>query len=170
MGPTNAKSLPALGRTRLEMVEACGRIGQVFGLPRSLGQIYGLLYLAPHPLSLDDIAELLGISKASASTGTRQLSAWGGIRQVWVHGDRRDHFEAEPELGSLLRSGYTDFLKPKLVSSQKRLDRLAQTLNDDFSGGLVSPEEYRVCLERLKKFAHVQKKLQTLAPLAEKLF
>src|ERR1044071_5882353 len=142
MNASASKPTYPLSRTRLEMIEACGRICQVFGLPRSLGQIYGLLYLAPEPLSLDDISELLGISKASASTGTRQLSAWGGIRQVWVQGDRRDHFAVEPELGNLLRSGYMDFFKPRLVSSQKRLDRLMATLNEDLAQGALSREEY----------------------------
>jgi len=167
---TNAKSTASLSRTRLEMIEACGRICQVFGLARSLGQIYGLLYLADQPLSLDDIAELLGISKASASTGTRQLAVWGGIRQVWVPGERRDHFEVEADLGNLLRSGFSDFLKPRLLSSQKRLIKLTETLDDDFSHGLVTREEYKLCSDRLKKFAGVQKKLQALAPVAEKLF
>jgi DNA-binding transcriptional regulator GbsR (MarR family) len=170
MNATHSKPVVALARTRLEMIEACGRICQVFGLPRSLGQIYGLLYLAPDPLSLDEIADLLGISKASASTGTRQLSAWGGIRQVWVPGVRRDHFTVEPELSNLLRSGYTDFIKPRLLSSQKRLERLTESLDHDLSEGLMSREEYKLCAERLKKFNHVQKKLQTLAPFAEKLF
>ncbi|MFO1496853.1 MAG: hypothetical protein U1G07_00395 [Verrucomicrobiota bacterium] len=109
---TNSKAVHALSRTRMELIDTCGRLCQVFALPRSLGQIYGLLYLAPDPLSLDDIAELLGISKASASTGTRQLSSWGAIRQVWVPGARRDHFEAESDLGHLLRFGLTDILKP----------------------------------------------------------
>ena len=166
---THLKPIQGLSRTRLDMIEACGRIGQVFGLPRSLGQIYGLLYLAPDPLSLDHIAELLGISKASASTGTRQLAAWGGIRQVWVPGDRRDHFQVEPDVTNLLRSGLSEFLKPRLSSSQKRLQRLEETLEEDLSHGSLSQEEYRFCAERLKKFAQVQKKLQSLAPLAEKL-
>jgi DNA-binding transcriptional regulator GbsR (MarR family) len=152
------------------MIDACGRLCQVFGLPRSLGQIYGLLYLAPSPLSLDDIAELLSISKGSASTGTRQLAAWGGIRQVWVLGERRDHFQAEPDLANLLRSSYTDFLKPRLASSQRRLDNLTQTLEEDLHQGALSREEYKVCAERLKQFGNVRKKLQSLVPLAEKLF
>jgi DNA-binding transcriptional regulator GbsR (MarR family) len=151
-------------------VEACGRIGQVFGVPRSLGQIYGLLYLAPAPLSLDDIAELLGISKASASTGTRQLAFWGGIRQVWVHGDRRDYFEAEPEIGNLLRSGYAEFLKPRLATAQRRLTDLGVTLEEDLQGGSMTPEEYKHCLQRLKRFKDIQEKLQGLEPIAEKLF
>lgn len=159
----------ALVRTRLDMIEACGRVCQVFGLPRSMGQIFGLLYLAPRPLSLDDIVGFLGISKASASTGTRQLSAWGGIRQVWIHGERRDYFEAEPQLSSFLRSSITDFLKPRLASSRKRLERLTETLDEDLSQGLLTPEDYRFCCERLRNFENVQEKLQTLAPLAEKL-
>jgi DNA-binding transcriptional regulator GbsR (MarR family) len=167
---TNAKPVPVLSRTRLEMIEACGRTCQVLGLPRSVGQIYGLLYLAPDPLSLDDISELLGISKGSASTGTRQLSSWGGLRQVWVPGDRRDHFQVEPELGRLLRAGYSELLKPRLVASQKRLEQMTETLNQDLSQGAVSRDEYKLFSERLKKFGQLQKKLQSLGPLAEKLF
>ena len=164
-----SKLAPSLSRTRLEMIEACGRICQVFGLPRSLGQIYGLLYLAPEPLSLDNIAELLAISKASASTGTRQLAAWGGIRQVWVPGERRDHFAVEPEISRLLKAGYSDLLKPRLLSSQKRLAQMCQTLNADLEEGAVTREEYKLFSERLKRFSKVQKKLQSIAPLAEKL-
>jgi HTH-type transcriptional regulator, glycine betaine synthesis regulator len=167
MSVTNGRSLP---KTRLEMIDACARVCQVFGLPRSLGQIYGLLYLASGPLSLDDIAALLGISKASVSTGTRQLAAWGGIRQVWVLGERRDHFEVEPDLANLLRSGYADFLKPRLVSSQKRLDHLTETLQQDLQHGALTREEYRVCAQRLRRFGHFRKKLQSLVPLAEKVF
>jgi DNA-binding transcriptional regulator GbsR (MarR family) len=165
----NAKPIASLSRTRREMIEACGRICQVLGLPRSLGQIYGLLYLAPDPLSLDDIADSLGISKASASTGTRQLSSWGGIRQVWVPGERRDHFQAEPELGRLLRAGYTDLFKPRLVASQSRLEKMTQTLDEELSDGSVSRDEYKFFSDRLKKFHQIQKKLHGLIPLAEKL-
>jgi DNA-binding transcriptional regulator GbsR (MarR family) len=167
---TSPKPTDSLSKTRLEMIEACGRVCQVFGLPRSLGQIYGLLYLAPDPLSLDDIAELLGISKASVSTGTRQLLAWGGLRQVWIPGERRDHFQVEPELGRLLRAGYAELLKPRLTSSQKRLERMTQTLDEELTRGTVSREEYKLCSERLKKFVQIQKRIQSLAPLAEKLF
>ena len=166
----NEKTALSLSRTRLEMIEACGRLCQVFGLPRSIGQIYGLLYLAPDPLSLDDIVALLGISKASVSTGTRQLAAWGGIRQTWIPGERRDHFQAEAELGALLRSGYADLVRPRLASSRKRLDRMFEALDVDLAQGALSREDYRFCADRLKRFGHLQRKIQGVAALAEKLF
>ncbi|MEN9733804.1 MAG: hypothetical protein RLZ45_1799, partial [Verrucomicrobiota bacterium] len=45
-----------LCQTQKGFIETVGRVAQELGLPRSLGQIYGLLYLSPEPLSLDDIA------------------------------------------------------------------------------------------------------------------
>lgn len=57
------------------MIEVSARVCQFLGIRRSTGQIYGLLYLSPKPLTLDEIAESLGISRGSVSTGTRLLLA-----------------------------------------------------------------------------------------------
>jgi len=160
----------ALTKCRRDMIEAGGRLFQLLGLPRSTGQIYGLLYLATNPLSLDDMVLLIGISKASASTGTRQLSAWGAVRQVWVPGDRRDYFEAVTDFGNVIRGTYTEFLKPRLASSRQRLQTLNTSLEQDRASGALTHEEYRLCAERLKNLTGLQARIQRLVPLAEKLF
>ena len=158
-----------LGKARLEMIDAGGRVCQLLGLPRSTGQIYGLLFLSTEPLDLDEIAALLGISKASASTGTRQLLAWHAIKQVWVMGERRDHFEIDPDLGNLLKAGYNDFVKPRLTTSQNRLDRLATALDGDLASGAVTAAEHELYVGRLENFRRLRKKVATLLPLAERL-
>ena len=93
-----------------EMVELGGRICQVLGLPRSTGQIFGLLYLSTEPLSLNQMSSMLGISKGSASMGTRHLASWGSIRKVWVPGDRRDYYEVVEDLGQLIRGSYNNLI------------------------------------------------------------
>ena len=163
------KSISPLSKARVDMIDSAGRLSQLIGLPRSTGQIYGLLYLSPKPLSLDDIVELLGISKASASTGTRQLTSLRAIRQIWVLGERRDHFQAEPDVAALLRIGYSEFLKPRLNSCHNRLERLTASLEEDLARGLITEEDYRLCADRLQIFFQIQNKLQMLVPLAEKL-
>ena len=55
-----------------EIVEVGARICQHLGLPKSSGQIYGLLFLSVEPLSLSDMSYMLGVSKGSVSMGTRQ--------------------------------------------------------------------------------------------------
>lgn len=139
----------------------------MLGLPRSTGQIYGLLYLSPKPLSLDDIADLLSISKASASTGTRQLAAWQAVKEVWVPGDRRDHYEALGDLRELLRVAYRNFFQPKFEKSGRKLGVLQTALEADRKAGLVSEEEYAFCQTRLAQLDTLQSRVKKILPLAE---
>jgi HTH-type transcriptional regulator, glycine betaine synthesis regulator len=154
---------------RREFVEAGGGLFQLLGLPRSTGQIYGLLYLSEGPLSLDDVARLLSISKGSASIGTRHLAAWGAIRQVWIPGDRRDHFEAVGDLAELLRASFGEFIKTRLASSERKLEKIFSALETDLENGVVSKDAYTFCCARLKTLLRYQKKVQSIGPLAEKL-
>lgn len=67
---------------------------QIFGVPKSVGQIYGLLYASPEPLSFSDIVVQLEISKGSASQGLQLLRSLGAIRVAAARfapgiGDRR---------------------------------------------------------------------------------
>ncbi|MBL9175254.1 MAG: hypothetical protein JNL10_17070 [Verrucomicrobiales bacterium] len=158
-----------LGRTRLEFIEVAGRVCQIVGLPRSVGQVYGLLYLSPRPLALDDIADQLSISKASVSTGTRQLAAWQAIRQVWVPGDRRDHFEAVGDLRELLRSVYSGFFSPKYAKTGRKLEVLLSTLEAERREGSVSRDDHDFYKERLAHLVQIQSRASKLLPLMEKL-
>lgn len=157
-----------LSKTRLDLIEAAGRLCQMVGMPRSTGQIYGLLYLSPRAVTLDEIADLLEISKASASTGTRQLLAVHAIRQVWKPGDRKDYFESVPELREVLRSIYQSFFRPKLSKSRGRIDLLLETLEQEKKSGVIDREEYQFCRERLVQMSSLQGKVEKVLPLAEK--
>ena len=157
-----------MSNVQWEMIEASGRVSQLLGLPRSLGQIYGLLYFSLRPLCLDEIAGILRISKASSSMGTRQLCSWNAIRQVWIHGERKDHFEADPEVANLLRVAYSKFIKPRVGSAEGRLGRLSDALDQDLKSGGISEDEFALLAGRLKTFSSLQKKVKTLLPLVEK--
>ena len=150
------------------MIELGGRWCRRLGLPQSTGRIYGLLYLSAAPMSLDDIVLRLRISKASASLGTRQLVTLGALRQVWVPGSRRDHFAVVEDLLALLRSGYREFLKPRLRSARAQLEALTGSLNEDLASGRISREECKVLASRLRHLSRVQKKVEAAAPLLER--
>lgn len=156
-------------KARHEMIEACDRLCQLLGLPRSVGQIYGFLYMSPKPVSLDDLVEALGISKASASTGTRQLTSWGAIRQVWVPGDRRDFYETIVDLAEFLRSSYLNFVKPRVAASGTRLDSILHGLDDDLQRGAITAEEFKICSDRIRNLVKLQRKLRGILPVAERL-
>ena len=58
------------------------------------GRIFGVLYLAEHPLSLDEIATAVGQSKSNVSITIRGLVEWHLVRRVPTPGSRKDHYEA----------------------------------------------------------------------------
>ena len=62
--------------------ELFAEVVHALGFPRSIGQIYGLLYASPDPLSFSDIVKQLEISKGSASQGLHLLRSLGAIKLV----------------------------------------------------------------------------------------
>ena len=159
--------LRPLPRVRLELVDVCGRLAQAANFPRSVGEIYGLLYLAVKPMSAPEISSALSISKGSVSMGTRQLLALGFIRKVWLQKERKDHFEAEVELGDLIRSAYDSIFKVRAQNAERRLGDMMETLAKE--KGDLAPEEYDLIRERLQRLVKLQKRAKQFLPLLEKL-
>ncbi len=164
-----APSSQRLPKSRFEMVEVTARLCQRLGMPKSTGQIYGLLFLSVDPLSLEEIADALGLSKASASTGTRHLIGWHAIRQVWKPGDRKDYYEVQADLGDVLRANYLGFFKPKLDAASRKLVVLQELLDADLQSGAIQNDEHAVGRERLQSIARVHSRIQKVLPFAEKL-
>src|ERR1700689_637831 len=80
--------------SRLELVEVevihiFVQFAGVLGQPRSVAEIYGLLFASHQPLAMDTLIERLNLSKGSASQGLKYLQELGAVRTVYVAGDRR---------------------------------------------------------------------------------
>lgn len=78
-------------------IQGAGKISSaLLGMINKVGgQIYALLFLAEEPLSLDDIAEKLSVSKSNVSINIRMLEDFNLVRKVWVRGSRKDYYAAE---------------------------------------------------------------------------
>ncbi len=122
-------------RSVAEMVDAGGRTAQSFGVSRLFGQIYILLYLSPEPRSLDEMASALGVSKASVSITCRQLEGWGAVKRVWVKGDRKDYYQAQTDLGTIINNGLLSAINKKLDTAEIQIQRSIELLDGDKDGG-----------------------------------
>lgn len=90
--------MDALARSREALIQALGRQSAFWGLGRAAGEIYAALYLSPDPLSLEEVAGSLSVTKGNISVAVRQLERLGMVRRSWRKGDRRVFFEAETDL------------------------------------------------------------------------
>ena len=95
-----------------------------FGLPKSYGQIYGLLFCRDEPLAMDDIMDLLQISKGSASQGLRALRQLGAVSSTFTSGDRKERFSAEIRLRKLVSGFLREQADPHLDKGLVRLKQI----------------------------------------------
>ena len=100
---------------------------RVLGLPRSIGEIYGLLYISSDTLSLDDLVRLLGISKGSASQGLRTLRTLGAVREAARDGDRKTYYEPATELKPLVGGFIREQIRPHIDSGKSKIRQLSES-------------------------------------------
>jgi DNA-binding transcriptional regulator GbsR (MarR family) len=87
---------PATNPDLWQFIENIARYYEGYGIPRIGGRMFALLLVAPHPLSAEQIAELLKASRSSVSTNVRALMANGWVERVTVLGERTEYFRFSP--------------------------------------------------------------------------
>lgn len=137
---------------------------RVLGLPRSLGEIYGLLFSSPAALSLDDLVQMLGISKGSASQGLRTLKTLGAVREAPGNGDRRTYYEPAVDLKRLVGGFIREQVRPHLESGKSKLQRLQETALRD-----VKPDDRAFYNERIDRLESWMKRGGQVLPMLQKL-
>jgi DNA-binding transcriptional regulator GbsR (MarR family) len=91
-----------LSQARDLAIEACGRIAKFWGFTRTMGRVFGLLYVAREPLSQAEIQARLAISAGSASMTLAALGRWGVVHKVVARRDRRDRYQAETDFWKMI--------------------------------------------------------------------
>lgn len=81
-----------------------GEMGSRWGISRTVGQIYALLFLSEAPLNAEDICEGLGFSRSNVSMGLKELQAWNLVRLRHLPGDRRDYFATPDDIWEIIRT------------------------------------------------------------------
>lgn len=118
----------------IEFSKFAGELAESLSFNKSIGQIYGLLYVSPESLSLDDISKRLSMSKGNASINLRVLESWGAVQSVWVSGSRRDHYKANTNIKELvLRRAHEGILR-RLDMVEQRLKNIGERFEASGSG------------------------------------
>ena len=139
---------PALSELEVESIEMFIGFFKLIGLQKSIGEIYGLLFVSPQALAMEEIVERLGISLGAASQGLKVLRGVGAVKTVYMPGDRRDHFLADLELSRFATAFIKEELQPRLDRALERIDAM-ESLADD-----LPTSERRAAEERLERLKH----------------
>ncbi|MFT4176269.1 MAG: hypothetical protein QM627_06400 [Luteolibacter sp.] len=137
---------------------------RALGLPRSIGEIYGLLFITPHPLSLDDLVLKLGISKGSASQGLRMLKDLGAVREADLPNERRTYYQPAVELKRLVGGFLREQIAPHLESGKSKVRHLASAASRE-----EDPELRVFYAERIQRLGTWMNRGGKVLPILQKL-
>lgn len=136
---------------------------KIAGLPGSVGEIFGLLFASPKPLTMADLVERLNISKGSASQGLKMLRTLGAVRDVEYDNERKAYFEADIELKKLVGGFIREQVRPHLNSGTRKLGELEKELDT-----VTDPELREFYENRIKVIKRWSGKANLVLPLLQK--
>ncbi len=131
-----------------------GRLARFFGFSEVMGRLYGTVLLSPEPLSLDDLAQRLQISKGSVSMNMRSLERWGMATEVWVRGERKKYYKAESDMWQVIRNVLSSRERREVNLALEVLGESIEKLQQ--AEGELSPDELALAQYYLERIADLQ--------------
>jgi len=161
---SKSQSQPDLTPLEQQVVDVFVDGMRVLGLPPSIGEIYGLLFITEHPLSLDDLVGRLSISKGSASQGLRLLKELGAAKEVQIESERRTYYEPAVDLKKLVGGFIREQIRPHLESGKNKVQLLADAANQ-----VENPARKEFLSERIERLDHWMNRSGKVLPILQKL-
>jgi DNA-binding transcriptional regulator GbsR (MarR family) len=136
----------SLSTIKKDFTEGLSQISWFWGFPKGMGAIFGVLYLSPIPLSLDEIVRETGLTKGAVSTDIRALARMGLVYRSSKLGDRKDYYEAEADFYAAVRS----ILKERQNSEFDRAVRSVKGTLTEMEEKWVEDEDWNFVYERVQ--------------------
>ncbi len=137
-------------------------MGSRWGINRTVGQIYALLYLSDRPLCADNICETLGFSRSNVSMGLKELQGWSLVRRRHLEGDRRDHFTTPDDQWQIVRTLIAERKKREIDPTLTKLRELEMQAPEGVETYALSRiAELRDMIETLTGFYEEMNQMET---------
>lgn len=150
-----------IAAVREDVIESIERSAEVYGLSRSAGRVYGVLYFAEEPLSIPELVERTGYAKSTISNVTRKLTRIGMIhRRSSEGGGRRVRFSPETDLWFIIQDVFRQFVNRDMQVTQRTLSQALDDL-DSIEGSPTDADR-----DRIQHLANTYEQINILLKLA----
>ena len=145
-----------------EFILHFGEMGSRWGINRTVGQIYALLFLSERPLNAETITNALGISRSNTSMGLKELQSWNLVRLRHLPEDRRDYFTTPEDLWEIVRTLVAERKKREIDPTLTKLRELEMQGSDGDPYAEARIAELRELIEMMTGFYDDMERLETV--------
>ena len=151
-----------LTQLRQEFILHFGEMGSRWGINRTVGQIYALLFLSEQPLCADEIVAALRFSRSNVSMGLKELQSWNLVRLRHLPDDRRDYFTTPDDMWEIVRTLIAERKKREIDPTLTKLRELELQAPDGSDAyALRRMGELREMIEAMTGFYDEMNRLET---------
>lgn len=140
-----------------------GEMGSRWGVNRTVGQIYALLFISNRPMHADEIVDILSMSRSNVGLGLKELQAWKLTKLQHLPGDRRDYYVAPQDVwdifGTLVEERRRREIEPTLTLLR---DALQETVEGE--ADLVAQQRMNEMYEMIQMLMDWLDDIQKLSP------
>ena len=134
-----------------QFILSWGEMASAWGINKTMAQIHALLYAEAEPLDTDSIMSRLDISRGSANMNLRNLIQWGLIHKVHFKGKRKDFYNAEQEVWSIVSIIIKERQQREITPILHNLDESLELLENEKE--LTQQEtEFKERIENFRSF------------------
>lgn len=146
---------PGIEKVRDYFIEIAGSMAGNLGLNSIAGQMYALLYISSDPVSLDEITNVLKVSKGNVSVNIRVLERWGAVKKIWVKGSRRNFYKANEDILEIIKNRLKEGLTKRTREVDDGLSRADEMLQS--AGKQLNKEDKKITHVYKQKIAGIRK-------------
>lgn len=145
---------------REDVIEAMSRSIEVYGLNRSYGRLYGILFFAEEPLSLDTLTEESGYAKSTVSTAMSDMNRMHIVHRRSIPGEgKKAYFEAETDLWYIIQELLNREVMREIRIMSRALDSAAETFEQ------AETDKAKRDLEKIRKLQRMYDRSEQLVDL-----
>lgn len=148
------KDLSPRERLLRPMIDAIAQTMDLYGANYSFGQLYGIMFFEDKPMTLEEMKNVMNMSKSNMSYGVRSLMASKMVTKLDGKRERKDLYAAETDFFQTFRNFFTMKLQREIDVMREALEAVMPELEELIVAADTSEEERQYCIRDLNKLQH----------------
>jgi DNA-binding transcriptional regulator GbsR (MarR family) len=149
-----------VAKARERVIEALERSADVYGFNRSYGRLYGILYFADEPVSLDELVERSGYAKSTVSSAMKDMERVHMVYRRSIVGEgKKAFYEAERDFWVIVQEMLRGEFQREVTLMTRALADAGEMLED------VDGEQAERDLEKVRQLQRMYRWGQQLIDL-----
>ena len=138
--PVDKKNAEQIELSKELFIEKMADNMRTFGLPATVGRIFGIMYLNQRPMTLDQLSEETGMSKTRMSQVIREMIQLNIVEKVYQNGVRKDLYTVEDNYYQIFISLFTSTWRGAINKSKLFENKIKRDLAELRESSSLSEE------------------------------